>query len=602
MTKRRHGGWYGDKHRHKLSALGIKNKDAKQHLTPVVLFVFLVIGLLAFVPPEASALTLASEDFDSTSVGSLPSGWVNHSDGGSTFEVSSTDFNSSANSLQAENDGVSNNDADGYFDLGSGITANMNVTFAYRRTGTAVTIGTVCVGPSLGSAPDVGTCGTIRAAIRGNSANLALWDDSANSWITTSVASTAWNDIRFDINFTDSTIGYYINEVLETTVSTGVSMTSVRYFGVYHGDLGTNVMQQYVDDWSIVDGTILTITTSAVTTGTINTAYSYDADSNSILTETWSHTLGFAWLTIDSGTGVATGTPTLGGYYNIIVQVVAGADGTATQDYNISVNGTIAITSTATTTATISTSYSYNAGSNYRSNETWACDVCPSWLTIDSVTGVFSGVPTAIGDVSVTISVDTDIVGDDGPATQAFTISVGGGGGGGVIPGDDVGDGDLNIYWGDYGWYFFQPNEDLVPPDPYICDINSNILTFEETSVKPAGILISIWDFGDGGQPVTTTGNVIVHEYPGVGIYTLTYSIALSGGGIIRNSLDVTIGSCAFPTLTTPILAVLVGTIATLGTAWVVFAFTRSGRLKKWAIIGTFVAIAVWTVYLVLFA
>lgn len=256
------------------------------------------------------------------------------------------------------------------------------------------------------------------------------------------------------------------------------------------------------------------------------------------------------------------------------------------------------ITSAAVTTASCSVLYQYQVTADGGAVDTWSLPVAPSYLFINT-TGFVSGTPSSAAIDSVTVQAE-NLGGTD---TQAYTITVGScGGGGGIIPGEGAGGGELNIYWGDYGWYFYQPNEDLIPPIPWQCDVNSNVLTFEETSVPAAGILISIWDFGDGSQPVTTTGNVIVHEYPGVGIYTLTYSVALSGGGIIRNSLDVTIGSCAFPTLTTPVLAVLASTIATLGTMWIVFAFTRSGRLKKWAIIGTLVAIAAWAIYLVVFA
>ena len=175
-----------------------------------------------------------------------------------------------------------------------------------------------------------------------------------------------------------------------------------------------------------------TITSTAVTNATEDTAYSYtftvnDVDAGDTLTLS-APTLP-AWLSFNPSTGVLSGTPTNAHVGNHAV-VLRASDGTVTvnQSFTITVsntNDTPTITSTAVTNATEDTAYSYTFTVNdvdAGDTLTLSAPTLPAWLSFNPSTGVLSGTPTNahVGNHAVVLRAS------DGTVTvnQSFTITV----------------------------------------------------------------------------------------------------------------------------------------------------------------------------------
>ena len=177
-----------------------------------------------------------------------------------------------------------------------------------------------------------------------------------------------------------------------------------------------------------------TITSTSITASKEDSAYSYkfaasDVDSGD--TVTYAATKLPSWLKFNAGTGVLSGTPTNSevGTHSVVLTATDSSGAVDTQSFTITVsnvNDTPTVTSTAVTAAKEDSAYSYTfAASDVDTGDTitYAATKVPSWLSINSSTGVLSGTPTNsdVGSHSVVLTAT-----DSGGAvdTQSFTITV----------------------------------------------------------------------------------------------------------------------------------------------------------------------------------
>jgi subtilisin family serine protease len=172
-----------------------------------------------------------------------------------------------------------------------------------------------------------------------------------------------------------------------------------------------------------------TVTTTSLPNGTVNAAYSATLTATGGTSPyTWSISSGGlpGGLTLTSGTGVISGTPTGTGTSNFTVQVTDANSVTATQPLSITaVAPPLSVTTTSLPSGTVNAAYSATlTATGGTTPYSWSITVgaLPAGLTLASGTGVISGTPTGTGTSSFTVQV-TDS--NSSTATKALSITVG---------------------------------------------------------------------------------------------------------------------------------------------------------------------------------
>jgi len=181
---------------------------------------------------------------------------------------------------------------------------------------------------------------------------------------------------------------------------------------------------------SIVVGTPVTITTSALPAGTVGTAYSATlAASGGTGPYSWSVPVGLlpAGLTLNSATGAITGTPTAAGTENFQVQAADSADParTKTQAFSIVVAAQVTITSTSLQAGTVGIAYAQTltaTGGTAPYNWSITSGTLPSGLSLNPGSGLISGTPSVPGVSNFTVRVVDSTTST--PASLALSISI----------------------------------------------------------------------------------------------------------------------------------------------------------------------------------
>jgi len=184
---------------------------------------------------------------------------------------------------------------------------------------------------------------------------------------------------------------------------------------------------------SITITTGLSITTTTLPNGTVNSAYSLTLQSaGGTGTITWSVSQGNLPAGLNLSTsGTISGTPTTAGAANFTVSATDSSSPpqTKTQALSITVNPVLSITTTSLPSGTLATSYGQSiATSGGTLPITWSISSgsLPAGLTLASGAkgvGVISGTPTAYGSYTFTVTA-TDSSTPPQSANQQFTIVI----------------------------------------------------------------------------------------------------------------------------------------------------------------------------------
>ena len=169
------------------------------------------------------------------------------------------------------------------------------------------------------------------------------------------------------------------------------------------------------------------ITSPALAGGEVGVAYrATPAVSGGTGPYTWSVTGGSlpAGLTLNTSTGVVTGTPTTAGASTFTLTATDAVGGTATQSESVTVRGIPTVTSATLAGGEVGVAYTATpTASGGTAPYTWSVTggSLPAGLTLNASTGAVTGTPTANGTSAFTL-VATDSVG--GVATQSESVVV----------------------------------------------------------------------------------------------------------------------------------------------------------------------------------
>jgi hypothetical protein len=214
----------------------------------------------------------------------------------------------------------------------------------------------------------------------------------------------------------------------------GVPTTSgTSAFTVTVTDSATPTPQTKSKQFSILVNPVLSVSTASLPNGTVGTAYSQQLQSSGGTAPiTWSVTLGTlpTGLTLNSGTGVISGTPTTAATSNFTVQAADAStpQQTATKALSIIVNAApLAVTTTTLPNGTVGIAYNTTLQSSGGTPPVmWAVTVgtVPAGLALNTSTGAITGSPTTTGASSFTVQATDSATPTAQTATQALSITV----------------------------------------------------------------------------------------------------------------------------------------------------------------------------------
>jgi len=162
------------------------------------------------------------------------------------------------------------------------------------------------------------------------------------------------------------------------------------------------------------------ISSSPVTSATMDQQYSYDVNATGTPVPTYELASAPDSMMIDAASGQITWMPAGVGDFGIVVKAVnsAGVDG---QSFVITVVGVPPlISSTPMISGVVGQVYAYDVNASGAPSPLYTLSVMPTGMTIDTVTGLIGWVPVDVGDYDVTVTA-ANVAGDD---TQSFSIHV----------------------------------------------------------------------------------------------------------------------------------------------------------------------------------
>jgi Putative Ig domain len=207
-------------------------------------------------------------------------------------------------------------------------------------------------------------------------------------------------------------------------------------FTVKVTDSTTPTAQTQTKALSITIYAVLSISTTSLPNGAVGTLYSQNLVATGGATPyTWSHTGSLpAGLSLNTSTGVISGTPTATGTSGFTVTVTDSTTPTAqtkSQSLSITINGasggTLTITTTSLPSGVVSTDYNGTVGvSGGAPPYTWGvtAGTLPAGLSLDTSTGLISGMPTATGTSNFTVTVTDSTTPTAQTKSQALSITI----------------------------------------------------------------------------------------------------------------------------------------------------------------------------------
>ncbi|MDF2457107.1 MAG: hypothetical protein K0R51_3100, partial [Cytophagaceae bacterium] len=162
------------------------------------------------------------------------------------------------------------------------------------------------------------------------------------------------------------------------------------------------------------------ISSPATASGTVGTAFSYAITASNTPASFTASGLP-PGLSVNASTGIISGTPTTAGTYNTTVSAT-NAGGTASKALTITIISGVAvpiISSASSATGTVGASFSYTITAS-NTPTSFGATALPTGLSVNSTTGLISGIPSAAGTFTSTVSATNA----GGTATKQVTITI----------------------------------------------------------------------------------------------------------------------------------------------------------------------------------
>ena len=196
----------------------------------------------------------------------------------------------------------------------------------------------------------------------------------------------------------------------------------VAYVGFTAGTGGDTAVQN-IQTWtfgSLGNPAVPVITSASTASGTVGSAFSYQITATNTPSSYGATGLP-AGLSVNSGTGLISGTPTTAATSTVTLKAInGGGTGTATLTLTINKPAVPVITSASTASGTVGSAFSYQITAT-NTPSSYGATGLPAGLSVNSGTGLISGTPTTAATSTVTLSASNG--GGTGTATLTLTIN-----------------------------------------------------------------------------------------------------------------------------------------------------------------------------------
>jgi len=309
----------------------------------------------------------------------------------------------------------------------SGGVFNFTVTATDSSTGTgpytgsraySLTIGspTLTITPASGSLNGVAGTAYSRNFTASGGTSPYTYGLVVNSG--TMPAGLTWNGATGTLSGTPTTAGTVSFTVTGTDSSTGTG-APFAVGGVY--TLTISAPSVTVSPATLPNPAIASAYSQTISAANGTAPYTYAVTAGALPTG----------LSLNTTTGVLSGTPTAGGTFNFTITATDANSFTASRAYSVTIGApTVTVSPAAANPAQVTTAYSQTfsaAGGTAPYTYAVSTGTLPAGLSLNASTGVLSGTPTTLGSSTFTVKATDSSTGTGAPynGTRSYTITVG---------------------------------------------------------------------------------------------------------------------------------------------------------------------------------